>query len=534
MLRLIREDEALKPSVAVRSCNTSSPVTTATGLAPSDLASALRGDLDCIVMKAIDKDRDRRYQSAGDLADDLRRYLRDEPVAASPPSQSYVLRKFIRRHRGPVAATLLVAAALIGGIAASTWQALRATRAESVALQSAAAAQRAANSERNAKLEEAAQRALAEERFKFLLFSTGVAKFDIDESEMVRIVDSLSSRLDESLGNDPELKAAFLLHVAKVCSKERMHEEAVRQLRQVLALSHEPTIVLDAKEVLGDALRRTGQTDEAADVLLNLFEDLLGRIACPGAAELQAAWPDWRSLAAAPTDRPEQDSLQLDGDADFIIIPRLQFDGIPPWTLEAIVKPDDIDQSVVRGAGRWTSIISTTDGGGIGLETSGKKWSIGMFSVTDPVNDPLDNWAEAIETNEVALHQWQHIAGVWDGAEMRLYVNGRLSGSCSNVISCQHLTKWPFYIGADPCDPWYGYMAEGLFKGCIRAVRISRGVEYTADFPMPERLEKTPTTVALYDFTIDTGRYAIDRSGRGHHGILVGATFVPAEPKAGN
>jgi hypothetical protein len=68
--------------------------------------------------------------------------------------------------------------------------------------------------------------------------------------------------------------------------------------------------------------------------------------------------------------------------------------------------------------------------------------------------------------------------------------------------------------------------------GRLRAARISKGAEYTDSFPRPERLEKTPGTIGLYDFTIDTGRYAIDRSGHGNHGIIIGANYAKSEEEA--
>ena len=75
----------------------------------------MRGELDWIVMKALEKDRNRRYETANGLAADLRRYLDDEPVQACPPSAGYRLRKFARRNRGLLATTGLVALALIVG-----------------------------------------------------------------------------------------------------------------------------------------------------------------------------------------------------------------------------------------------------------------------------------------------------------------------------------------------------------------------------------------------------------------------------------
>jgi len=80
---------------------------------------ALRGDLDWITLKAIDKDRSRRYASAGELVADVHHHFRDEPVSANPPTVSYRLRKFLRKHRRPLAAAGIVIAALIAGLVTS-------------------------------------------------------------------------------------------------------------------------------------------------------------------------------------------------------------------------------------------------------------------------------------------------------------------------------------------------------------------------------------------------------------------------------
>ncbi|MCP3961055.1 MAG: tetratricopeptide repeat protein, partial [bacterium] len=117
MRRRIREEEPPKPSTRVSSLGDASR--TAAKRRRTDiqgLARTLRGDLDWIVMKAMEKDRTRRYGSPSDLAADGGRYLRHEPVAASPPSTIYRLHKFVRRHRAGVAAGLLVAAALLAGV----------------------------------------------------------------------------------------------------------------------------------------------------------------------------------------------------------------------------------------------------------------------------------------------------------------------------------------------------------------------------------------------------------------------------------
>ena len=117
MRRRIREEEPPRPSTRVSSLGNASKV--AAERRQTDiqgLARTLRGDLDWIVMKALEKDRTRRYGSPGEVAADVRRYLRSEPVEASPPSTPYRIQKFARRHRVGVAAGLVVAVALVAGV----------------------------------------------------------------------------------------------------------------------------------------------------------------------------------------------------------------------------------------------------------------------------------------------------------------------------------------------------------------------------------------------------------------------------------
>ena len=94
-------------------------------LEPVKLTKLVRGELDWIVMKALEKDRNRRYETANGLAPDVQRYLNDEPVQACPPSAGYRLRKFVRRNRGPVmAATLLLIFLVLLVPAAVGWSAI--------------------------------------------------------------------------------------------------------------------------------------------------------------------------------------------------------------------------------------------------------------------------------------------------------------------------------------------------------------------------------------------------------------------------
>ena len=113
---------------------------TVRGADPQELWRTLRGDLDCIVMKAMDPDRARRYETANGLANDLRRFLAHEPVAARPPTARYRIGKFVRRHRvGVFAASAMSVAVLASSVVAMIGM-VRATRAERRAQQEASAA----------------------------------------------------------------------------------------------------------------------------------------------------------------------------------------------------------------------------------------------------------------------------------------------------------------------------------------------------------------------------------------------------------
>ena len=121
MIRLIKEEEPPRPSVRMSKSDTAATIAAARKTEPEQLAKFLHGDLDWIVMRCLEKQRDRRYETANGLSRDIERYLADEPVEARPPSASYRLQKFVRRHKGRVIAASLVLLALIGGIVGTSW-----------------------------------------------------------------------------------------------------------------------------------------------------------------------------------------------------------------------------------------------------------------------------------------------------------------------------------------------------------------------------------------------------------------------------
>jgi len=136
--RIIREEDPPRPSTRISAMGSERMTVAARRHSdPDRLSQLVRGDLDWIVMKSLEKDRVRRYETANSLALDVQRYLADEPVQASPPSAAYRLRKFARRNKKIALASSAVLLSLVVGIIGTTWGMLRATEAEVDAVQAA-------------------------------------------------------------------------------------------------------------------------------------------------------------------------------------------------------------------------------------------------------------------------------------------------------------------------------------------------------------------------------------------------------------
>jgi tetratricopeptide (TPR) repeat protein/serine/threonine protein kinase len=121
VLRLVREAETPRPSVRLSTTEALPQVAAKRGVEPGQLTKLIRGELDWIVLKALEKDRNRRYDSANGFAMDVQRYLADEPVQACPPSASYRLRKFVRKNRRALAVALVVFVAALSSAGAGIW-----------------------------------------------------------------------------------------------------------------------------------------------------------------------------------------------------------------------------------------------------------------------------------------------------------------------------------------------------------------------------------------------------------------------------
>jgi serine/threonine protein kinase len=160
MLRIIKEVEPPKPSTRLSGSGTLPNVAALRHTEPGKLTRLVRGELDWITMKALEKDRSRRYETANGLAADIQRYISGEPVQAHPHSTSYHLRKLLQKNRGAVIAAGIVLAALIAGVIGTSWQAIRAEQARD----DESKQRRIADGNAETALEEAAKAAKAAEK----------------------------------------------------------------------------------------------------------------------------------------------------------------------------------------------------------------------------------------------------------------------------------------------------------------------------------------------------------------------------------
>jgi non-specific serine/threonine protein kinase/serine/threonine-protein kinase len=132
-LQRIQDEEPIRPSTRLRKSTTSAEIAAHRRSDPAGLPKLLHGELDWITMKALEKERTRRYETVNGLVRDLQRYLEGEPVEAAPASAAYRMGKFVRRHRVWLAAATACVAMLVAGVVVSAWMAVRATRAEAEA-----------------------------------------------------------------------------------------------------------------------------------------------------------------------------------------------------------------------------------------------------------------------------------------------------------------------------------------------------------------------------------------------------------------
>ncbi|TWU22596.1 serine/threonine-protein kinase [Bythopirellula polymerisocia] len=142
LLRIIREEEPPRPSTRLSTSESLPSIAANRHIEPKQLSALVHGELDWIVMKALEKDRTRRYETASKFAEDVQHYLNGDAVEACPPSAAYNFQKFVRRNKAAIATMAVIATALLAGTGVATWQAIRATQERDRAVIAEAAAEK--------------------------------------------------------------------------------------------------------------------------------------------------------------------------------------------------------------------------------------------------------------------------------------------------------------------------------------------------------------------------------------------------------
>jgi serine/threonine protein kinase len=290
MLRVIREDEPPKPSTRLSTTEGRASIAANRGMEPNKLSGLVRGELDWIVMKCLEKDRNRRYETANGFAKDIERYLQDEAVQACPPSTSYRLKKFVRRNKAGVLGGAAIAAALIVGLIAASIGFLQARRQAQIARAEVAQSNRAfamlfnAEAKGNSKEAERLAReslAICNELFRedhpsvtvsLHVLAMVLAKRNPEEAISAER-ESIARRRkylgeikeDSDLAHSLDSLAGLLLRKGEVADAEKLYREALPMWRTFMGNDHR--YVANTLDHLAACLSKQGKQAEAESCL---------------------------------------------------------------------------------------------------------------------------------------------------------------------------------------------------------------------------------------------------------------------------
>ena len=246
LAQLIARDAPLPPLASrIPSADEGERIAAARGTTVGALRAALRGDIAWVIMKAMEKDRSRRYDTANGLGMELRRVLDDEPVLARPPSAAYRAGKFVRRHRGVVAAMGVAALALAAGTAAATAGMIRARAAQQVAQEAEARA--------------AIEAGTARQVSDFL-----IELFEVNEPGTARgsavtareILDRGARRVERELAGEPLVQARMLAAMGTVYQGLGLYDDALALLGRALTVRE--SVLPPTHPEVGESLVRLG------------------------------------------------------------------------------------------------------------------------------------------------------------------------------------------------------------------------------------------------------------------------------------
>ncbi len=301
LLKLIREQEPPTPSSRLSSVDSAPSVAANRQIEPTKLSRFMRGELDWITLKALSKERDRRYETANGFAKDIERFLNHEPVQAGPPSTTYKLKKFVRRNRGTVVATSAIGIALLAGVIGTTWGLIEARKQTAIAQAETTAKDEALVAEKSAKEQVVMERNAAElsrqaeererkfaqaiadfVRNDFLALTSveGQHRFSRDEgavglskdTTLRELLDRAAEKLKQRHDLDPQIEAElnWIIGVSYRDGGDATQaipflERTVEIRKDMLGEDHERT--LDAQNSLAVALGDAGKNDLALPLL---------------------------------------------------------------------------------------------------------------------------------------------------------------------------------------------------------------------------------------------------------------------------
>lgn len=275
MRRMIREVEPPRPSVRISSIHREAATTRSGHQAPAHPAmKCISSELDWIVMKAIEKAKERRYESVAELASDVTRYLSDKPVEARPPSTWYLMSKFVRRHRRAMVISVLLFVVLITSAIFSLWQAAQARQSRDLATARLVEAVR----ERNAK-DAALQDAEAVSGLFTDVIRRPSPEIDGRTVTMVEALEGTLRKLNEDYVGNPK-RHAMLLHVLAetyenlgIMDKSiEIRHKALDVLKSLGETSMQES--LETAEAIVSRLGHVGKYREAAQLAAEVFQQL--------------------------------------------------------------------------------------------------------------------------------------------------------------------------------------------------------------------------------------------------------------------
>jgi eukaryotic-like serine/threonine-protein kinase len=274
-LRRLREEDPPKPSTKIRTRDaaTSTELARKRQTEPATLLKQIGGDLDSIALKALEKDRSRRYGSASDFAADIGRYLKNEAVLAVPPSAAYRARKFARRHRWGLAMACAFAVVLIAASVISTRQSIRANR-------------EAIRADREAAVAEAVNQFLRSDLLAQASAATqaGPSTKPDPDLKVRTALDRAAERIEGKFGKQPEVEAAIRDTIGQTYTDLGLHAEAGKQLeraldlrRRVLGAEHPDTLTtMSNLAAVYDLEGKFAETEALFSQILEIRRRVLG------------------------------------------------------------------------------------------------------------------------------------------------------------------------------------------------------------------------------------------------------------------